>query len=136
MELWSDEIVAAYKKSLVLANLVNKMPMVGKKGDTLHIPKPTRGVAAAKVENQAVTIQNAVEDEVIVTVDKHFEYSRLIEDITDVQALASCVASTPTTLVTLCLSRLTITCLNLGKSLGDGDGSDWTHSNSFYVDGR
>jgi len=24
-EIWSDEIVAAYKKSLVLANLVNKM---------------------------------------------------------------------------------------------------------------
>ena len=23
----------------------------------------------------------------------------------------------------------------LGKSLGNGDGSDWTHSNSFYVDG-
>jgi len=39
-ELWSDEIVAAYKKNLVLANLVNKMSMVGKKGDTLHIPKP------------------------------------------------------------------------------------------------
>jgi hypothetical protein len=31
-ELWSDEIVAAYKKNLVLANLVNKMPMKGKKG--------------------------------------------------------------------------------------------------------
>jgi len=30
-ELWSDEIVAAYKKNLVLANLVNKMPMSGKK---------------------------------------------------------------------------------------------------------
>ena len=30
-ELWSDEIVAAYKRNLVLANLVNKMPMVGKK---------------------------------------------------------------------------------------------------------
>jgi hypothetical protein len=31
-ELWSDEIIAAYKKNLVLANLVNKMSMVGKKG--------------------------------------------------------------------------------------------------------
>ena len=39
-ELWSDEIVAAYKNNLVLANLVNKMSMKGKKGDTLHIPKP------------------------------------------------------------------------------------------------
>ena len=135
MELWSDEIVAAYKKSLVLANLVNKMPMVGKKGDTLHIPKPTRGVAAAKVENQAVTIQNAVEDEVIVTVDKHFEYSRLIEDITDVQALAS-LRRFYTDDAGYALSKQVDDHLfELGKSLGDGDGSDWTHSNSFYMDG-
>lgn len=134
MELWSDEIVAAYKKSLVLANLVNKMPMVGKKGDTLHIPKPTRGVAAAKVENQAVTIQNAVEDEVIVTVDKHFEYSRLIEDITDVQALAS-LRRFYTDDAGYALSKQVDDHLfELGKSLGDGDGSDWTHSNSFYMD--
>jgi hypothetical protein len=56
-ELWSDEIIAAYKKNLVLANLVNKMSMVGKKGDTLHIPKPTRGSATAKAANTAVTIR-------------------------------------------------------------------------------
>ena len=42
-EIWSDEIIAAYKKNLVMANLVNKMSMRGKKGDLLHIPKPTRG---------------------------------------------------------------------------------------------
>ena len=34
-ELWSDEIIAAYKKNLVMANLVNKMSFKGKKGDTL-----------------------------------------------------------------------------------------------------
>jgi len=56
-ELWSDEIVAAYKKNLMMANLVNKMSMVGKKGDTLHIPKPTRGSANVKAANTAVTIQ-------------------------------------------------------------------------------
>ena len=32
-EIWSDEIVAAYKKNLVLANLVMKMNFKGKKGD-------------------------------------------------------------------------------------------------------
>ena len=42
-EIWSDEIIASYKKNLVMANLVNKMTMRGKKGDTLHIPSPTRG---------------------------------------------------------------------------------------------
>ena len=88
-ELWSDEIVAAYKKSLVLANVVNKMPMKGKKGDTIRIPKPTRGSASAKAASTQVTLQAATESEVVVTIDKHYEYSRLIEDITEVQALAS-----------------------------------------------
>ena len=32
-EIWSDEIIAAYQKNLVLANLVKKMSMAGKKGD-------------------------------------------------------------------------------------------------------
>lgn len=88
-ELWSDEIVAAYKKSLVLANLVNKMPMRGKKGDTIHIPKPTRGSASAKAASTQVTLQASTESEIVVSIDKHYEYSRLIEDITEVQALAS-----------------------------------------------
>ena len=88
-ELWSDEIVAAYKNSLVLANLVNKMPMRGKKGDTIHIPKPTRGAASSKTAQSQVTLQAATESEVVVTINKHYEYSRLIEDITEVQALAS-----------------------------------------------
>ena len=88
-EIWSDEIVAAYQKNLVLANLVKKMSMSGKKGDTIHVPKPVRGDAHAKAENTAVTVQNATEGEVQISIDKHFEYSRLIEDITDVQALSS-----------------------------------------------
>jgi N4-gp56 family major capsid protein len=88
-ELWSDEIVAAYKNSLVMANVVNKMPMKGKKGDTIHIPKPTRGTASAKAASTQVTLQAATESEVVVTIDKHYEYSRLIEDITEVQAQAS-----------------------------------------------
>jgi hypothetical protein len=37
-EIWSDEIIATYKKNLVLANLVKKMSFKGKKGDTVHIP--------------------------------------------------------------------------------------------------
>ena len=88
-EIWSDEIIAAYQKNLVLAPLVKKMSMSGKKGDTIHVPKPVRGDAHAKAENTAVTVQNATESEVQVSIDKHYEYSRLIEDITDVQALSS-----------------------------------------------
>ena len=88
-EIWSDEIIAAYKKSLVAANLFKKMSFSGKKGDTIHIPSPTRGVASLKAAETQVTLQAATETEVNVLVDKHYEYSRLIEDITEVQALSS-----------------------------------------------
>ena len=88
-EIWSDEIVAAYKKNLVLANLVKRMNFKGKKGDTVHIPAPTRGSASAKGATNAVTLIAATETEVQVSIDKHYEYSRLIEDIVEVQALSS-----------------------------------------------
>lgn len=135
-EIWSDEIVAAYEKSLVLANLVNRMPMTGKKGDTLHIPKPTRGDASAKNAETQVTLIAATESEVVVTVDQHYEYSRLIEDITDVQALAS-MRQFYTSDAGYALAKQVDTDLfTLGKFLGDdaGTGTDWVHSNSFYMD--
>ena len=88
-EVWSDEIVAAYKKNLVAANLFKKMSFVGKKGDTVHIPSPTRGTASLKAENTQVTLQAATEGDIAVSIDKHYEYSRLIEDIVEAQALSS-----------------------------------------------
>ena len=88
-DIWSDEIVAAYKKNLVLANLVMKMSFKGKKGDTVHIPAPTRGSASAKAAETAVTLIAATESEVTVSINKHYEYSRLIEDIVEAQALNS-----------------------------------------------
>ena len=132
-EIWSDEVVAAYEKNLVLANLVKKMSMTGKKGDTIHVPKPIRGDAHAKVENQAVTVQNAVEEEVIVTIDKHFEYSRMIEDITEAQALAS-LRQFYTGDAGYALARQVDTDLmDLGKSLGNGNGSSWAHNAAFQI---
>ena len=88
-EIWSDEIVAAYKKNLVLANLVMKMNFRGKKGDVIHIPAPTRGSASAKAATDAVTLIAASDTDVQVSINKHYEYSRLIEDIAEIQALNS-----------------------------------------------
>jgi len=133
-ELWSDEIRAAYEKNLVLARLVKRLAMKGKKGDVVHIPAPTRGSAYAKSENTAVTLQNATESEVQVAINKHYEYSRLIEDIVSVQALDS-LRSFYTSDAGYALAKQIDTDLfALGKSLGDGDGSDWTHSASFFPD--
>ena len=88
-EIWSDEIVAAYKKNLVAANLIKKMSFKGKKGDTVHIPSPTRGSASAKAASTQVTLIAATEGVVDVSINKHYEYSRLIEDIVEAQALSS-----------------------------------------------
>jgi hypothetical protein len=135
-EIWSDEVVAAYKKNLILANVVNKMTMKGKKGDTLHIPKPTRGVATAKAANAAVTIQADTETEVLVTIDQHFEYSRFIEDIVEVQALASLRRFYTEDAGYALAKKVDDTLFQLGKTFGDdnGSGSDWVHSNSFFID--
>jgi hypothetical protein len=88
-EIWSDEVIAAYQKNLKLAPLVKKIAMSGKKGDVIHIPKPVRGSATAKAEAAAVSIQANLEQELQINVNRHFEYSRLIEDIVEVQALNS-----------------------------------------------
>lgn len=136
-EIWSDEIVAAYQKNLVLANLVKKMSMAGKKGDTIHVPKPVRGDAHAKAENTAVTVQNATEGEVQISIDKHFEYSRLIEDITDVQALSS-LRQFYTEDAGYALAKQVDTDLHsLATGLGSAGTSSTTYANNggtFFVD--
>ena len=132
-EIWSDEVVAAYKKSLVLANLVNKMSMRGKKGDTLHIPKPTRGVATAKAANTTVTIQADTETEVLVSIDQHFEYSRFIEDIVEVQALASLRRFYTDDAGYALAKKVDDTLFTLAKTFGNGT-TTYVHSNSYYID--
>jgi N4-gp56 family major capsid protein len=88
-ELWSDEVIGAYKSNLVTANLVTKLSHKGKKGDTIYIPVPARGAASAKAANTQVVLSAATNTAVTVTINKHYEYSKLIEDIAEVQSLAS-----------------------------------------------
>ncbi|MCP4898740.1 MAG: hypothetical protein GY906_17355, partial [bacterium] len=88
-ELWSDEVIATYKQALVIANRVKKIPFAGKKGDTLHVPKPVRGTANQKLAETQVTLNADVAGELVILVDQHFEYSRFFEDITLIQALDS-----------------------------------------------
>jgi HK97 family phage major capsid protein len=133
-EIWSDEVIAAYKSNLVLANLVRKMSFKGKKGDTLHIPKPVRGSATAKAANTAVTVQANTESEVQVLINKHFEYSRFIEDITAVQALASLRSFYTEDAGYALAKQVDDELIALGQTFGDGT-SSWVHSNSYYIDG-
>lgn len=88
-ELWSDEVIAVYKQKLVLGNLVSKISFKGKKGDTLHIPVPSRGDASAKAANTQVNLLASTNGVIDILIDKHFEYSKLYEDIAEMQALSS-----------------------------------------------
>jgi N4-gp56 family major capsid protein len=123
-EIWSDEIIAAYKKNLTMANLVMKMNFKGKKGDVIHIPAPTRGSASLKVSEAAVTLIAATELEVQVSINRHFEYSRLIEDITEAQALNS-LRNFYTSDAGYSLAKAVDTDLiNLGRSSNGGAGTN------------
>lgn len=88
-EVWSDEIIATYKKNLVAANLIKKMNFAGKKGDTVHLPKPGRMTANQKAAQTQVTLNTDTATETLVSINQHWEASVLIEDIVEAQALAS-----------------------------------------------
>ena len=88
-ELWSQEIIAASEVNKVLANLVTNFDHTGKKGDTVHIPRPLRGAASAMSAGSAVTLVNTTEETVPLTIDQWWEYSRLISDLAAIQAIDS-----------------------------------------------
>jgi len=88
-EEWEDDVIVAYKSNLVAANNVTKMNHSGRKGDTIHIPKPTRGTASVKATSTQVTVIADSNTDLPIYIDEHWEYSRVIEDVAAVQALNS-----------------------------------------------
>ena len=88
-ELWSDEVIAAYKANLVVASLVTQFNHSGKKGDTLNIPTPSRGAALAKAPNTIIDPIQSTETDLQISITNHYYYARMIEDIVSVQGLDS-----------------------------------------------
>jgi len=138
-EIWSDEVIAAYQKNLKMSPLVKKISMSGKKGDTIHVPKPIRGAASAKVADTAVNIQANVETELQIAIDRHFEYSRFIEDIVEVQALNSLRQFYTEDAGYQLALKVDTDLMSAGTGFGDGtldlaapSGADWVNSNSLY----
>ena len=138
-EIWSDEVIAAYQKNLKMSPLVKKMSMTGKKGDTIHVPKPNRGSASVKAANTQVTIQADVETELKITIDRHFEYSRFIEDIVEVQALSSLRQFYTGDAGYALALQVDTDLMNAGTGFGDNGtlnfnpaAADWVNNNSFY----
>lgn len=120
-ELWSDEVIATYKSNLVMSPLVRKLSMQGKKGDTIHIPKMDRDTTASqKTAETAVTLVDHSDSETVVTIDRHFEYSIMIEDSADAQALSSMRRFYTDQAGYALAKEVDTTLLNLGVGLGSG----------------
>jgi N4-gp56 family major capsid protein len=122
-EVWSDEVVATYKKQLVAANLIKKMSFKGKKGDAVHIPKPGRGSANAKAANTQVTLNTDTATEVIVNIDQHWEFSIMIEDIVAAQSLASMRQFYTDDAGYALARKVDSLILELGRGVNGGDGT-------------
>ena len=87
--VWSMEVIAAYKLNLVMANLVSKLNHQGKDGDTIKIPRPTRGSPTAIANAEVVLPISFTDTTTTVSINKHYEYSRMIDDIMELQGLSS-----------------------------------------------
>lgn len=99
------------------------MNFKGKKGDTVNIPVPTRGSASAKTANAQVNLNVATENNIPVLINKHFEYSRLIEDIVDVQALASMRQFYTDDAGYALAKQVDTSVIQLGRGVNGGDGT-------------
>ena len=139
-EIWSDEIKAEYEKTLVLATKIKKMSMKGKKGDVIHIPIPDRGNASVKVAETSVTLISGTTEELQINIDQHFEYSRMIEDITGTQALSSLRSFYTQDAGYAMATNMDTSLFNLGVGLKVGNSIDlnpataanWVSPQSFY----
>jgi len=86
-EIWSKDVQVATEAKLVMADKVLRFDqdVVGR-GDTIHIPNVSNLSATAKVAETQVTLQSPTEGVTDISIDKHFETSFLVEDITGIQS--------------------------------------------------
>jgi len=126
-EIWSDEIFAAKKANLVLAGLVRRLNVKGKKGNAVNLPVPARGAASAKAVNTIVTTITESGDDVQISLTAHWEYSRLIEDVVTIQASPSLRKFYTDDAGFALAVALDTTLFNAARTLNGGDGtSSWT----------
>lgn len=85
-EIWESEIRRFRDANFVMANTVKKAPMVGRKGDTMHIPYISRMSVYDKLPETPVTLQARTEAEYTLIIDKYKESSFMIEDVVNIQA--------------------------------------------------
>ena len=85
--LWSDELIKARDKAIVMVDkIMHVSPMGLKYGNTVTIPRLSNETALDKSAETAVTFSAATETKVTVNITKFKYVAKLIEDIVDVQS--------------------------------------------------
>lgn len=86
-ELWSDAIIKARDKALVLAGKIMTVRPEGLAfGDVVNIPNLGNETALDKTAGSAVTYASATDTSVNININKHKYVAKLIEDIVKVQS--------------------------------------------------
>lgn len=86
-EMWQDEAIATYEAKTVMRNLVEVVKHAKNKGDVIHRPNPARGNASVKASNTQVTLIADTAGDIQIAINKHYECSRMYEDLADMLAL-------------------------------------------------
>ena len=86
-EQWSSEFIAPYKQSRVMTAAVTVWNFVGEYGDVIHVPVFVRGIAHTKAVETVVTPNVTNSTLTDVSIDKHIEYTVLLEKFAETQAM-------------------------------------------------
>jgi hypothetical protein len=85
-EVWVDDILRFRDKKLMASMLCRKINFLGKKNDTLHLPKIGRLGVYPRLPETPVNLQALNDGEYTMVIDKDVESSFSIEDITEMQS--------------------------------------------------
>lgn len=85
-ELWAKEIVSAMNGKLVMRDIVFNYPIVGKSGDTVHLPKLANLTAEAITPGTDLQGKVNTEDSVDVSINQFYGVPMSIHDIAALQS--------------------------------------------------
>jgi P22 coat protein - gene protein 5 len=92
-QLWANEGLAILEETMVLGNLVYRdfENVIAKYGDVVNTRKPRTFTAYRKVDSDAVTVQNAISDNIAVPLNQHLHTSFMIMDGEESQSFKNLV---------------------------------------------
>lgn len=85
-EIWVDDLLRFRDKKLMASDLCRKIMFLGKKNDTLHLPRISRLGVYPRIPETPVNLQALTEGEYTMLIDRDVESSFSIEDILEMQA--------------------------------------------------